>query len=94
MKAVDFHQLWPFTQNKRIEKHRYQLQQGPWIIEVDVFKGRLEGLILAEIEFPSLQAANDFTPPEWFGSEVTKLPIFKNKNLALLKDLKSLNHYS
>ena len=40
-------------------------------IELDVFEGHYDGLILAEVEFPSEEDALTFTPPDWFGEDVT-----------------------
>ena len=47
--------------------------------EVDVFHGRLEGRVLAEIE---LGDENEpFERPEWLGEEVTGLPQYYNANM-------------
>ena len=40
--------------------------------EVDVFSSPQVGLHLAEVEFESIEAANGFVPPEWFGEDVTE----------------------
>ena len=37
-------------------------------IEFDVFEGKFQGLMLAEVEFETEEEANAFVPPEWFGS--------------------------
>lgn len=34
-------------------------------IELDVFSGVYDGLILAEVEFPTVEEAEAFVPPEW-----------------------------
>ena len=47
--------------------------------EVDVFHGRLEGRVLAEIELGSEDEA--FERPEWLGEEVTGLPQYYNANM-------------
>jgi len=52
-----------------IEKIRNLIKVDPYIYEVDEFHGENEGLIIAEIELPSEDAA--FTKPEWLGEEVT-----------------------
>ena len=39
-----------------------------YTIELDIFLGEYEGLKLAEVEFPSEEAALAFVPPEWFGA--------------------------
>lgn len=50
---------------------------------VDIFHTeKLDGLVLAEIEFPSEQAANSYIPEDWFIKEVTYDPRFKNALLA------------
>jgi adenylate cyclase len=51
-------------------------------IELDVYHGQLEGLITAEIEFASAEAAAAFRPPAWLGREITDDPGYKNKRLA------------
>lgn len=39
---------------------------------VDLFEGELDGLVLAEVEFPSDDALADFTPPPIVVAEVTE----------------------
>jgi adenylate cyclase len=75
--------LWSLTVGKRVEKVRYEIPIGQRVIELDVFQDELEGLYLAEIEFDSVSEAEEFTPPDWFGREVTRDERYKNKNLAL-----------
>lgn len=77
-----FDVLWPATEGRRIEKTRYKIPAGQHTIELDVFKGSLSGLILAEIEFPSVAESTAFKPPLWFGADVTADKAFKNQNLA------------
>ena len=63
-----------------IEKTRYIIPCAngrKW--EVDVFHGRLEGRVLAEIELGSEDEA--FVRPEWLGEEVTGLPQYYNANM-------------
>ncbi|GIV61937.1 MAG: hypothetical protein KatS3mg044_0803 [Rhodothermaceae bacterium] len=78
-----FEALWPVTEGKRIEKTRYYLPHGPYTIELDVYHGALDGLLTAEVEFPSLQEADAYIPPDWFGREVTRDVRYKNLHLAL-----------
>ena len=47
--------------------------------EVDVFHGRLDGRILAEIELGDER--EPFSKPEWLGDEVTGLPQYYNANM-------------
>lgn len=54
-----------------ITKTRYMIPYESYTIELDVFENDLAPLILAEVEFDSVDTANAFTPPEWFGKDVT-----------------------
>ena len=73
----------PFTAGRRLEKTRYVIPgSGELTIELDVYSGGLSGLIVAEVEFASEDAADAFQPSEWFGSEVTDDGRFKNQQLA------------
>ena len=54
-----------------IVKKRYLIPLEPYTVELDVFSGHMEGLIMAEVEFPTVEEANSFTPPAWFAKEVT-----------------------
>lgn len=69
-----------------IEKTRIRIPLGDELTaELDIFSGKLEGLLLVEVEFSSLEAAERFSPPAWFGDEVTELEQFKNRRLSLLE---------
>ncbi len=63
-----------------IEKNRYQLTiaGNEWI--VDEFLGENKGLVVAEIELKSED--QEFTTPDWIGSEVTGDPRYINANLV------------
>lgn len=69
-----------------ISKTRFLLNIGDYTAELDIFKGPLEGLVLVEVEFDSMMAANNFKAPNWFGENVTYNKKYKNKNLALNKE--------
>jgi CYTH domain-containing protein len=79
----EFLSLWEKTDGRRVEKTRYRIPYEGLTIEVDVYRGALAGLVLAEVEFSSLREAQKFSPPGWFGREVTDDPAYKNRNLAL-----------
>ena len=51
-------------------------------IELDVFHDDYEGLLLAEVEFPSEDAANTYTAPAWFGRDVTFSSDYHNSTLS------------
>ena len=52
------------------------------VIELDVFSGTYQGLVLAEVEFSSMEEAMAFTPPDWFGEDVTMSGKYQNSRLA------------
>ena len=87
-----FETLWPQTEGARVEKTRYYIpftdsSNNQHTIELDVYAGHLSGLITAEIEFSGRETeasvrANAFTPPKWFGEDVSKNKYYKNPSLA------------
>ncbi len=77
-----FDMLWPLTENRRIEKIRYCLQQGDHLLEIDIFKGTLAPLILLEVEFEDTAASANFKVPDFVNREVTDDKNYKNSRLA------------
>lgn len=67
-----------------IVKKRYLIPFGDYTIELDVFEGDLAPLTLAEVEFPSEEEANQFTPPDWFAEDVTFSKLYHNSYLSQL----------
>lgn len=66
-----------------ITKKRYLIPYNEHLtIELDVFEGDLAPLILAEVEFDTEEEANAFTPPEWFGEDVTFSSKYHNSTLS------------
>ncbi len=63
-------------------RYRIPLEGTSYLIEMDVFDGVYEGLILAEVEFPTLEEAEQFVPPSWFGPDVTLSGEFQNSRLS------------
>ncbi|MFE2350776.1 MULTISPECIES: CYTH domain-containing protein [Kitasatospora] len=82
LSAEQFADLWPATEHARIDKTRRVVPLGPHEAVVDTYRGRLAGLRTAEVEFTDPDAAAAFTPPPWFGPEVTDRPDLKNRHLA------------
>lgn len=78
-----FNSLWPLTKGKRIEKTRYEYPYVGWTFELDIYKGNLEGLMIAEVEFSNEEVSDEFIPPLWMGAEVTEDKRYKNQNLAI-----------
>lgn len=77
---ADARQLMQLAGDRVLAKRRHTLQSGgkEWVI--DTFEGRLDGLVLAEIELEDRDEA--FHPPAWLGEEVTGNPQFSNSELA------------
>lgn len=65
-----------------ISKKRYLIPCDPYTIELDIFDAPFAPLVIAEVEFPSIEAANAFQPPEWFGEDVTNDPSYHNSNMS------------
>ncbi|MFF4345645.1 adenylate cyclase [Kitasatospora sp. NPDC001540] len=82
LSADQFADLWPATEHARVDKTRRIVPLGPDEAVVDTYHGRLAGLRTAEVEFTDPGRAAAFTPPPWFGPEVTDRPEFKNQRLA------------
>lgn len=54
-----------------IKKERYLIPFNKYNIELDIFKGIYQGIIFAEIEFPSEEVAFEIDLPNWFGPELS-----------------------
>lgn len=79
-----FDTLWPQTEGRRLEKTRWTGRlEGGLCFELDVFGGDLAPLVVVEVEFPSLHEAERFSPPDWFGRDVSLDPRFGNRSLAI-----------
>ena len=66
-----------------ISKKRYRIPYNEKLtIELDVFEAPLAPLVLAEVEFESIEEANVFTPPAWFEKDVTEDRSFSNSELS------------
>ncbi|MGH8029184.1 MAG: CYTH domain-containing protein [Arenimonas sp.] len=63
-----------------IDKVRHYVPFAGFTWEVDEFAGENAGLVVAEIELPSVDA--QFALPEWAGAEVTELTRYYNLALA------------
>ncbi len=76
-----------------IHKTRYSLVDDGKTIEIDIFHDQLDGLAYMEIEFPSTDAANSFSEPNWIIKDITTDLSYKNKNLAKYGIPESFNQY-
>lgn len=76
--------LLPKADGIVITKRRYliPIEGTAYTIEMDIFEGSYAGLILAEVEFPTIEEAEAFLPPAWFGEDVTLSGEFQNSRLS------------
>lgn len=82
LSAEQFEALWPATVDRRLTKIRYDVPYGERLIEVDVYTGRHDGVVVAEVEFPDEESCRDFVPPDWFGDDVTGKSRYSNIVMA------------
>jgi len=80
--AEAYEHLKPKADGIYISKKRYCIPFGKYTIELDLFKGEVSPLILAEVEFPTVEEANDFVPPEWFAEDVTYCELYHNSYIS------------
>ncbi len=85
--AIDerrFASLWPLTEGRRVVKRRSLVPiAGGLTVELDIYAEQLDGLVTAEIEFPSEAASAAFVPPPWLGAEITGDARYATQSLAL-----------
>jgi adenylate cyclase len=62
-----------------VEKTRHHVRVDDVLFEIDEFAGANQGLIVAEVELPAIDA--DFPRPAWLGREVSAEPAYFNVNL-------------
>lgn len=77
-----FENLYAATADHCLGKRRFEIEYKSYLIELDIFTGRLNGLIIAEVEFKTVEESRLFKIPEWFDREVTEDAGFANRNLA------------
>ena len=68
-----------------ITKRRYLIPFHAYTIELDVFEGLFEGTVVAEVEFPSIEEAESFAVPKWFGEDVTYDGRYHNSAMSRMK---------
>lgn len=87
-----FNHLLPKVDGNIIEKTRYliPLDQG-YTVELDVFKGKLEGLYFAEVEFPKEEDAIAFKKPDWLGEDISKDKRYRNSFLTTVAEIHELD---
>lgn len=81
MAPSDARELLNLAQGIVLEKVRYAVQTDEGLVlEIDVYGGDLAGLVVAEVELPSVNTP--FAPPAFLGAEVSEDRRYKNASLA------------
>ena len=69
-----------------IRKRRYSYSVQNHNFNIDVFEGRHQGLILAEVEFEKTSELDEVSLPLFAFQDVTDDPFFTGGNLAMVRD--------
>ena len=79
LSAEEYEALLRMTDGRApvVKDHRTYDYEGRELEFSVVDPERDTGFTYAEIEFPSIEAANAFTPPAWFGTETTEQRNFR-----------------
>ena len=78
--VADAEAMLELCEGPTVDKTRYRIEAGALVWEVDVFAGANAGLVVAEVEIPSVDTV--VTPPPWVGVEVTGDARYFNANLV------------
>jgi CYTH domain-containing protein len=78
--VADAHEMMKLAISNPVEKIRHEIWHNGFLWEVDVFSGKNEGLILAEIELNSED--QQFKKPDWVLSEVSSDGRYYNSFLS------------
>ena len=65
-----------------ITKKRVLIPYGDYTIELDIFDGKFKGIVVAEVEFPTIEEAESFVPPVWFKEDVTGVREYTNSYMS------------
>lgn len=68
--------------SRKIEKKRFRIACGKHEAEIDVFEGDLEGLVLIDFEFETIEDKAAFKPPGYCLADVTQQQLILGSHLA------------
>lgn len=84
--AEAYSHLRPKADGNLISKRRYLIPLDSVLtVELDLFDPPFAPMVLAEVEFPTEEAAKAFVPPAWFGEDVTFSGLYHNSYLSQKK---------
>lgn len=75
--------LWPLTGGCQLEKARTTFDLQGQTLELDIYRGSLEPLMVLEAEFSTEEDAMKWSAPWFAGAEVTGDKRYKNAQLAV-----------
>lgn len=80
----EYERLFRKTEGTPVVKKRYLVPLAAGLTaEVDLYEGELAGLMTTEVEFSSLEEAESFLAPHWFGKDISEEKAYKNTALSL-----------
>lgn len=83
LSAGQYSSLLHKASTKAVKKTRYIIPiEGGLSAELDIYHGELDGLYTVEVEFDTMEAAEAFIPPQWFGADVSYDRRYKNTYLS------------
>lgn len=74
--------LIPITNPSFVQGCQFDIDSVSLTIELDIFLPPIAPLIIAEVEFPTIEMADAFLPPDWFLEDVTDNPAYHNSNIS------------
>lgn len=77
-----YEHMRPKVDGNVITKTRYCIPLDNHTIELDIFEGCFEGVIIAEVEFDSVEEAEAFSAPSWFDADVTWTTKYHNSVMS------------
>lgn len=78
-----YQELLNAKEGRTIIKTRYKIPlQNGLNVDLDLFHGFFEGVCVAEIEYKSVEQANNYRVPEWLGEELTNSEKLANGYMA------------
>ena len=83
-----YEHMLPKCDGRIIRKKRYRIPIDGTALcaELDIFGEPFSPLTIVEVEFPSIEEAESFSPPPWFGEDVSHDRRFKNAVMAIDPD--------
>ncbi len=86
LNAESYQHLQKKADGNIITKTRYliPINDGNLTAELDIFEDKFSGMLLVEVEFDSVEQADAFQKPDWFGEEVTHDKMYHNSYLSKL----------